>query len=195
MPQQTLDHLIHNVLPAAADYDDAERELTAAYNADNTQSAWETAARKAKRRAAEVAIAIDGLTDRLHLEVGLSKVSIRNSISALCLWPGTNERRLGAHDRVRGVSNAYKHQDLTDPTLPIASQNDVLAVGLGYGLDGFGVGKYGGVEVLVQERSGSRFKFLGDMPVSIAAWFKFLGSQGATIPSGVHNVCGLQVHP
>jgi hypothetical protein len=195
MTAQTLDHLINNVLPAAADYHDAERELSVAYNADNTAAAWEQAARRAKRRAAELAIAIDGLTDRLFVETPLSKTSIRGSISALCLWPGSGAQRLGAHDRVRGVANAYKHQNLTDLTLPIASQNDVLAVGLGYGLDGYGVGKYGGVEVIVQERDGTRFKFLGDAPVSIAAWFKFLAAQGAVIPPGPFSVCGLQVHP
>ncbi len=31
-----------------------------------------------------------------------------------------------------------------DSRLPITSDDDVLVVGLGYGLDGFGVGKYGG---------------------------------------------------
>lgn len=35
---------------------------------------------------------------------------------------------------------------LTDPTLPITSDNDVLVVALGYGPDGYGVGKFDGEE-------------------------------------------------
>lgn len=62
---------------------------------------------------------------------------------------------------MRGVANAYKHQNLSDPTLPITSDADVLVVGLGYGLDG--VGKFGGVEVIVRESAGPSLKFLGDV--------------------------------
>jgi len=197
MTARTLDRLLSDVLPAAADYDEAERELTEAYSADNAAAAWEAAARKAKRRAAELAIAIDGLTDRLAEEAGLSKTAIRTGVTAHCVWPGTAVARAGAHDRVRGVANAYKHRTLTDRTLPIASEDDILVVGLGFGLDGWGVGKFSGVEVLVQERDPmqTRYKFLGDAPTAIAAWFKFLAAQGATIPAGTFNVFGLQVHP
>ena len=71
----------------------------------------------------------------------------------------------------------------------------MLVVGLGYGLDGWGVGKFGGVEVLVRETSGDTLKFLGDAPVSIAAWFNFLAAHGAVLPAGTFRCCGLQVHP
>jgi hypothetical protein len=195
MLEATLDHLLHNVLPAAADYAAAEDALTQAYNGDSTPVAWETAARLAKRRAAEVAIAIDALVDRCFTELGRSKSDIRGDISALCLWPTSGAPRLGAYDRVRGVANAYKHQNLADPSLPIASDADVLVVGLGYGLDGWGVGKMGGVEILVEERSGERFKFLGDIPVAVSAWFRFLVTQGAVLPAGPYVCCNLQVHP
>ena len=96
MTARTLEHLISNVLPAAADYADAERELTVAYNANNAQAEWEAAGRRVKRRAAELAIAIDGLTDRLSGEIGLSKATIRRGTSALCLLPGSGAVRLGA---------------------------------------------------------------------------------------------------
>jgi hypothetical protein len=189
-----VDHLIHNVLAAAADYETAERELSEAYLADFSPTAWEGAARIAKRRAAELAIPIDGLTDRCTAELALRKRDIRNAIAALCYWPGTANLRAGAHDRVRGVANAYKHQDLSDPTLPIASDADILVVGLGYGLDGWGVGK-DGVEVLVRERGGEIWKFLGDAPVAISAWFNFLVAHGAVLPAGPHMACGLLVYP
>lgn len=113
----------------------------------------------------------------------------------MCYFPGTTSMRGGAHDRVRGVANAYKHQKLTDPTLPIASDADILVIGLGYGLDGWGVGKFGGVEVLVKERGGTSWKFLGDAPVAISAWFRFLAAKGATLPPGPYSLWGLQLHP
>jgi hypothetical protein len=195
MLEDTVDHLLHNVLAAAADYAAAEQALTQAYNTDPAPAAWEAAARTAKRRAADAAVAIDGLTDRCATELGHSKSSVRRGITALCLWPGSGADRLGAHNRVRGVAQAYKHQELDDTTLPIASNDDVLAVGSGWGMDGWGVGKYGGIpEVLVHETAGDRFKFLGDVPTAIAAWFKFLAANGATLPAGPIHVGNLQVH-
>ena len=63
-------------------------------------------------------------------------------------------------------------------------------------MDGWGVGKYGGVpEVLVHETGGDQFKFLGDVLIAICAWFKFLAANGAALPAGPIQVCGLQVHP
>jgi hypothetical protein len=190
----TVDHLIQNVLAAAGDNDAAEQALSQAYSADQTPAAWETAARLAKRRAAEAAIAIDGLTDRAAAELGRSKTNLRTDIAALCFWPGSTILRAGAHDRVRGVSNAYKHQDLCDPTLPITSDADILVVGLGYGLDGYGVGKFGGVEVLVHETGGDRYKFLGDVPTAVAAWFRYLAQNGAVLPPGPLRCCDIDVH-
>jgi hypothetical protein len=190
-----VDHLIHYVLPAAADYNAAEQALSDAYRADPTPAGWEAAARTAKRRAAELAIAIDGLTDRCMVELGLSNTAIRQAIAVLCFWPGTTNLRVGAHDRVRGVANAYKHQNLRDQTLPISSDADILVVGAGWGIDGFGVGKHGGVEVLVQERGGNIRKFLGDAPTAISAWFAYLAANGATLPAGPYVICGIQVYP
>lgn len=188
-------HLIHNVLPAAADYDAAEVELSRAYTADSTIATWETAARLAKRRASELAIAIDGLPDRCLIEPGSSKPSIRAAVAALCVWPGTALPRPGCIERVRGVANAYKHENLSDPNLPIASDRDVLVVALGYGLEAYGVGKFGGVEVIVRDTTGQTWKFLGDAPVAVGAWFRFLSAHGAVLPSGPFQICGLQIHP
>jgi hypothetical protein len=194
MLDHTLDHLLHNVLAAAADYEAAERDLTIAFEADNAVAAWEASARTAKRRTAEVAIAIDGLADRCKNEHGSSLIQIRAAVSALCDWPGTGAPRTGALDRVRGVANAYKHQYLSDRKLPIASDTDVLIVALGWGLDGWGVGKKAVPEVLVRETGGTSYKFLGDAPVAIAAWFKYLDANGATLPAGPFAFYGLQLH-
>lgn len=185
----TVGHLAHNVLGAAADYEQAERDLSAAYGADPAPPAWEAGARKAKRRAAELAVAIDGLTDRAAIGLGASKTAVRTRVSALCA------ARPGAFDRVWAAANAYKHKDLTDPRMVVASDDDVLVVGLGYGLDGFGVGKFGGIEVIVRDRTGTSWKFLGDVPAVIGAWFRFLAAEGAVLPDGPVVVCGLQVHP
>ena len=190
-----VDHLIHNVLPSASDYSAAEDSLSEAYAFDPTFIGWEEAARNAKRHAAHLAIAIDGLTDRSTKELALSKTAIRASIDALCVWPGTVFPRQGCIERVRGVANAYKHENLSDPTLPIASANDVLVVALGYGLESFGVGKFGGLEVIVRDKSGEHWKFLGDAPVAVAAWFRFLSTHGATVPNGPYHAFGVQLHP
>jgi hypothetical protein len=89
MLESAVDHLIHNVLLSASDYDAAEDALSRAYLADGAPAMWEAAARDAKRQAAHLAIAIDGLPDRCTAELGLSKAAIRASIAALCVWPGT----------------------------------------------------------------------------------------------------------
>lgn len=191
----TLDHLIGNVLPASADYYDAELELSRIFKEDATPAHWAEAARRTKRRAAELAIAIDGLTDRAALETSLSKTDIRNRIAALCIMPGGTVKRVGSESRVRAVANAYKHLNLSDPGLPISSDADVLVVGLGYGLEGFGVGKFGGIEVIVRETSRASWKFLGDAPTAISAWFQFLVAQGAAIPKAQYSACNLQVYP
>jgi len=93
------------------------------------------------------------------------------------------------------VANAYKHANLSDPNLPISSDEDVLVVALGYGLDGFGVGKYGGVEVIVREKTATSWKYLGDVPVAIAGWFRFLQDTGAPVPDQTFKVCDMQVFP
>ncbi len=77
----------------------------------------------------------------------------------------------------------------------IHSFEDVLVVGLGFGLDGFGVGKYSGVEVLVRDKSGTSWKFLGDVPTVICAWFRFLRQSGIVSPSTAFHACGIQVYP
>jgi len=194
MLDNAVDQLLHNVLPAAADYDSAEQALTVAFNADESPPAWEAEARTAKRRAAELAIAIDGLTDRVFRELAMTKPGLRANLAALCTWPDTGEPRTGALERVRGVANAYKHRYLTDTSLTITSDADILVVGLGWGLDGWGVGKPSGVEVLVRETGGTAYKFLGDAPVAIAAWFKFLQQHGAVLPPGPFKACNLHVH-
>ena len=189
MLDSVVDHLIHNVLPSATDYDVAEDGLSRAIATNLTPAAWESAARLAKRRAAELAIAIDGLTDRCAGALGLSKTSVRASVAGYC------SSRHDCIERVRGVANAYKHANLTDPTLPITSENDVLVVALGYGVEGYGVGKFDGYEVVVRDKAGEPWKFLGDAPAAISGWFRFLQSQGAMLPSSPIKVCGIDVHP
>ncbi|WP_430436340.1 hypothetical protein [Oceanibaculum nanhaiense] len=192
---ETLSHLLDNVLPSADEYQAAEEALSVAFKSDQSPESWRNSAIIAKRRAAGVAIAIDGLTDRSEIELGVFKTKIRREISSLCFWPGGTTLRAGAHNRVRAVANAYKHKILSDQSLPISSDDDVLVVGSGFGLDGYGVGKNGTPETLVKERNGDQFKFLGDVPVSIGAWFKFLERYGVEFPFENRNVCGMQVYP
>ncbi len=191
--QSTLRHLLCNVLSAAEDYAEAERRLSKAFSQDQTPSHWKRAADDAKRRASDLAVAIDGLADRAKNDTGIPIDSIRQQVGALCVWPGTMIARIDALDRVRGVANAYKHQILSDKKLPITSERDVFALGVGYGQDAFGVGKFGGVEVFVVDKNGKSWKFLGDAPVAIAAWFQFLKVQGVSLLSVPIFALGVKV--
>ena len=67
-------------------------------------------------------------------------------------------------------------------------------VGLGFGLDAYGVGKFSGHQVLIRDKSDVSWKFRGDAPTVVSAWFRFLKSRGALIPNESYTVCGVQVH-
>jgi hypothetical protein len=184
--------MLHNVLPAARDYERAEKELSAAFTRDADPQSWLVEGREAKRRAAEVAIAIDGLADRAASVLGLSPNDIRAQVDPRCVIGPAH--RPGCIDRVCAVANAYKHSGPLRAKHPITSEFDVLATGAGYGIDAFGVGKFGGVEVLVNQKDGHVKKFLADVPWTAAGWFLFLGSHGVNIPAEDYVVCGLTVH-
>jgi hypothetical protein len=187
----TLNHLLGNVLGAAKEYENAEEVLSRS----QASGTWDREGNIAKRKAAELAIAIDGLADRAARESQTEIGVIRTSVSALCILPGSQELRLQSFERVRGIANAYKHNILDDRRHVIDSFDCVLAVGLGYGLDGYGVGKCGGVEVIITDKSGESWKFLGDAPAVVSAWFHFLQNNGVMIPTVPIIVCGVQVYP
>src|SRR6202035_1422240 len=100
----TLNHLLNNVLPAARDYERAEGELSAASTRNADPQSWTMEGQQAKRRAAEVAIAIDGLADRAASALGMTPDEVRNQVSQLCTL-GTAHRS-GCIDRVCAVANA-----------------------------------------------------------------------------------------
>lgn len=91
----TFNHLIHNILPAAADYEAAEELLTRSYDSNPLAQGWNVEARAAKRQAAEMAIGIDGLTDRAAHGLSIEKKRIRIEVAALCFWPGSTNLRRG----------------------------------------------------------------------------------------------------
>jgi hypothetical protein len=61
---------------------------------------------------------------------------------------------------------------LERPEHPIRTQVDVVVDG-GFGTDGWGLGKFGGIEVLVDQRDGKKCEFLTDVPYAIAGWLNF----------------------
>lgn len=191
MLKSTLNHLLTNVIPAARDYDRAENELSAAFAQNPDPVHWATAGQHAKRRAAEVAVAIDGLADRAANDLATTSEKVRNAVAPYCTIGSVS--RPGSIERVCAVANAYKHAGPLHSKHPIASESDILAAGAGYGIDGYGIGKFGGVEVLVTERDGAVRKFLGDVPCAIAGWFQFLVAQGTTLPPDEYSVCGVCV--
>jgi hypothetical protein len=192
MLKSTVDHLIANVIPAAHDYSAAETVLSVALAAaNNDQSKCRAECETAKRRAAEVAVALDGLADRAARALGITPNAVRAQVAPLSAICGS--ARQGCVDRVCAVANAYKHDVLTDPKHPIRSDANVLVVGAGYGIDGWGMGKYSGIEVMVHQTDGQQRKFLADVPYTTAGWFAFLKQKGAVLPSNIFTVCGLPV--
>jgi hypothetical protein len=192
MLTNTLTHLLNNVIPAARDYEQAEDELTRALARNADPNSWAEEGQRARRRAAEVAIAIDGLVDRAASALSLTPDEVRAQVAHGCVIGGT--ARPGCIDRVCAVANAYKHAGPLRAKHPINSESDVLTTGAGYGIDGHGIGKLSGVEVLVNQKDGTTRKFLGDLPWSIAGWFRFLADHGAPIPATGCIVCGLEVY-
>ncbi|MEY9185783.1 hypothetical protein ABIG06_007338 [Bradyrhizobium sp. USDA 326] len=190
MLKSALNHLLTNVIPAAQDYHRAETELSAAFDQNSEPAHWTVAGQHAKRRAAEVALAIDGLADRAASDLGISPEEVRKAVAALCVIDGA--ARPGSIERVCAVANAYKHAGPLRGKHPIASESDILAAGAGFGIDGYGIGKFGGVEILVTDRDGTVRKFLGDVPWAIAGWFRFLVGRAA-LPREEYRVCGLCV--
>lgn len=161
------------------------------FDQDSTPAHWKAAADRAKRLAANLAIAIDGLADRAKNETGLSMSDVRRQVGALCLWPGGSTVRAGALERVRGIANAYKHQNLSDPNLPISSDRDVLVVGLGYGKDGYGVGKPSGIEVFWLQK---RMVNPGNSSVMrrLPSPHGFISSERGALPSrAIRSACSI----
>lgn len=138
-----------------------------------------------------MAVAIDGLADRAARALNTSPNAVRAQVSAMCRIEGN--LREGCIDRVCAVANVYKHDELRDPKHPIRSDDDVLVVGAGYGIDGFGLGKFGGIEVMVHETGGQQRKFLADVPYSVAGWIAFFAQHGIQLPSKPIIVCGMRV--
>jgi hypothetical protein len=187
----TVSHLLNNVLPAARDYAEAESELSHAFGRDPDPRKWGQEGQHAKRRAAEVAIAIDGLADRAAVALSLTPEQVRKQVASCCVINGA--ARPGSIERVCAVANAYKHAGQLKAKHPITSESDVLATGAGYGVDAFEAGKFSGVEVVVNQKDGTVRKLLADVPWSIAGWFRFLADHGAALPPEEQVVCNLVV--
>lgn len=92
------------------------------------------------RQASNCAIAIDGLRDRWAKEIGLKRKDIDSLVAPFCTFED-GSMRADCLKRIRGTANAFKHAVVDDPDLPIASEDGVVVLGRGFGLDGFGVGK------------------------------------------------------
>jgi hypothetical protein len=116
MPR-AVDRLLNEVIPAAADYDKAEKALSEASAADPSPSSWEPAARETRRRAAQLAVAIEGLTERAAIDLNVDPKEIRKAVTKLCRWPTpSGAPRPEAIERIRAVAAAYRHHNWTIQT-------------------------------------------------------------------------------
>ena len=120
MLKSALNHLLTNVLPAAQDYDRAENELSAAFAEKVDPTHWATAGHHAKRCAAEVAVAIDGLADRAANDLGMTPDTVRNAVAPYCTIDSVV--RPGSIERVCAMANAYKHAGPLHGKPPVASR-------------------------------------------------------------------------
>jgi len=197
MLTRTVEYLHQYTLKSAKDYWDAETELSRRFAENTDQFHWSPAGAEALRRAGQVAIEIDALADRARLDLNKEKTKrqILDALGPLCVWPDSGHIRVGCMERIRGVANAHKHGDLDDTHLPITGEDDVLAIGLGYGLDVFSAGKFGSPEVLVREKTGKQLKFLADVPLAIHGWLRFLKLAGVVLPESEYVICGLRLRP
>lgn len=182
MTSRTLDHLIRMVLPAAAEYFAMEEgAVDVCGNPDAVL-----------RKAYETSIALDGLVDRASTEFSLSKREVIDAVDPGCKFP-IGAQRPGCIERIRAVANAYKHADLNDKSLPLTSDKDVFFYGAGFGVDGYGVGKSGGMETLMRDKAEHVWKFLGDVPCAVYGWVAFLRGRGVPMPGVKHTVCNLEI--
>lgn len=192
MPSRVLSHFLDNVLPAIAEYEKAEEALSEAYvQSEGDASKWEAAGKTAKRKAADAAVAIDGLADRAANAFGGTPDDARAQVAALCEINGV--ARPGSIERICAVANAYKHDGPLRGKHPINSDQDILAAGAGYGVDTYGSGKFGGVEVLVTQRDGQVKKVMTDISYGIAGWLKLFAANGIALPQRSYKICWVDV--
>lgn len=192
MLNETVQHLLNSVIPSAREYEAAEHELSMKFSSVNQDlSQCKSEGETAKRKAAQLAVAIDGLVDRASIELSLTKKEIRSEVEKLSRLSDVD--RIDAVARINSVANAYKHFELNDPKRLVNSYNDVLYVGAGFGVDGYGVGKFGGPEVIITTNDNTKWKFLGDVTAAIKGWFQYLSSHNTELPCEEHTIWGVVV--
>lgn len=170
----TARHFGQEVLPRVTAYGRAENKLSdAARNHGFDKDAIESI--EACSAAFDLAVALDGLADRLAHERDLpNRRAALAEVRPLCRF--ATVPRPEALYRNTGIAVAYKHYSVSDPNLPVNGLEDILCAGLGYGLDGFGVGKIDGPEVIVWDRGGIGWKYLGDAAAVLAGWSMMLST-------------------
>ena len=175
--QVVYEHFVNFVLPAGRSYRVAEVALSKAFRQHGRETdEFRRAQNDAIREGSNMAIAFDALVDRARMVGGRSREQIYADVAPLCRH-GDNLRD-GVLERLSAIANAYKHYKLDEQRHPIRSADDVLAVGSGYGVDGYGVGKSGEPEVLIRLQDGKQRKLLGDGQLATVGWQTFLQSKG-----------------
>jgi hypothetical protein len=182
-------HFLNFCLPACHDYEKAEADLSKASANAKTESDWSEAGLNAVRQAFIASVAIEGLYERAMEDYQIkSKLKLMNVIGAYAKFPG-GANRPDSVQRVSSVANAYKHAKLNAPHHVIERSNQVLSAGSGYGIDGFGVGKFSGIEVLINTNDGKVRKFMGDLPCVMRGWARFFFDKGLVPSDNSVSVC------
>ena len=187
-------HLVEDVLPRVREYVEAENRLTEAFIRHRSEEHCAAEIADARRKASDLAVAIDGLADRCERDHMMSRPEALVAVRPLCsYWDGGGT--CPALDVIRAVAVGYKHFSIRDQSLGISTYEQVQARSTGFGQGGFGLGKFGGVpETTVTYNEGDRLeKFLSVVPAALRGWTRFLHSQGVEIPFESMEVFGIEI--
>jgi len=186
----TVHYLEREVLSAAADYAAVEGDLDFAF----TPADQIDLRRLVKRRAYELAVAINGLTKCAADELGIPVAAVRQQVADFCAWPDGTLRD-GCFGRVQKAADVFESFNLTDPSLLIDSDSDILVVTCGHDVDRRVVWRDNKEKVLFRNGGSAIWKFAGDAVITLRGWYRYLHIQGAALPPLPAEICNIRLYP
>lgn len=188
---RAVDRFESRVLPTAIDYEIAEIALSEAIE-EGSEAVVHNARREVLRRGMQLASAIQNFVDYTLDAAGFSSKSVLIERLDQLTWfePGGDLR--ACFWRLNAAANVEKHSGRKSDRI-IRDENDVLVVGAGFGVDGFGVGKFGGEELLLNSSDGKTYKFIGDAAAALLAGARYLTEAGYPPELPSHPILGVDL--
>jgi hypothetical protein len=162
------------VLPALAEYLEAEAGLTAALK--GRDAAALTAARQlVMRRARTAATELHQFADFAAAENNVTIESIRAAVAAQCTFLRT-ANAVADIALLRDTAEAFKHHQLNRANATVTGSDAIVASATGYSMLFYGEGKYGGTEQVVVTAKDKTQRALSSILQNAAdAWRRHLG--------------------